>query len=646
MSAILFFFICFLFGYLLVSKLKLVFSPLFALLVSLILGTTLVTLILFFASWVVPMTKLSLMIELGVTGFLAVWLLKSTWYLRSLSKLKQQIRGWSVREKLAWAFLVILVIWLFGRSIFYDTNGQLWAGDRLVWVDWPLHIAMATNFAFGHNVPPQNPTFAGIPLIYPFFADFVSGVLMALGSDLPRAFAVPGIVLTLGFFGIYVKFGSDVLRQSQSLRVLKSLRMNVIGALVLSLFWGGLGWVFWLKEAFANELTLVETLLMPPREYTFWGEKGLWFFTFLYSEILPQRAFLFGLPLFFLVLLLVYRGWQSRSKKHFLIAGVVGGIMPFFHTHAFISLGILSVSAMGVGLIGHLGSLGLLKKNWKEYVVFLMYFVVPFGILSALQLPMFLTSGREIPFQFGWMKENEHFVLFWFKNTGLFIPLYLLGLWKGKFDRFSKVLGIAAWSLFILPNLFRFAPWGYDNLKIFTFWYLIGSLFVMAGLVWVSRLGHQGKMSAVLLFVSLILSGVVEVGRILPTNHVKVGLWQKEDQELAAEIRENTSPSDVFLTAAVHDHPVSTLAGRKILLGFPGNSWSWGIKGWDTREQDVHTMFRGGEEAKSLWKKYGVDYIIVSEREKWFEPNLNDEYIRNNSQLVIEKEGTRIYKLL
>jgi hypothetical protein len=173
-------------------------------------------------------------------------------------------------------------------------------------------------------------------------------------------------------------------------------------------------------------------------------------------------------------------------------------------------------------------------------------------------------------------------------------------------------------------------------------------MFVVAGLVWISQIRQIrpiGQILAALLFLSLTLSGIVEVGRLLPTSRVSVGLWSKSDQEFAVELRDKTSADSVFLTTAIHDHPVTALAGRKILLGFPGNSWSWGIKGWDERERDVHTMFQGGEAAKKLWKKYKVDYIVVGERERYFEKELDEEYIRQNGELILEKGNTKVYKI-
>ncbi len=651
MLAILFYFIVtYLLGSAIIKLLGLEISGAIKLVVSLVIGTIITCLLLFGMGFVLAFNKISvgiLLIIIGGIGLIGNIREIKLW-LTGISRLPRRLLQslFPVTKIIIPALFLLLIIWLFGRSLLIGPQGQIIAGDRLVWVDWPLHIGMAANFAWGQNFPPQNPTFANYPLVYPFFADFLSGVLWLLSGNIVWAFMIPGIILTTAFFWIFVKWVFEISDKS-----LKSLKLPIgWSALFLSLFWGGLGWFYWLQEAFKSETNIIETLLMPPREYTFWSEKGLWFFTFLYSEILPQRAFLFGLPIFFLILYLAKKGWDKRDRKAttcFILAGILAGILPFFHTHSFLSLVFLSVTftvLTGLGII--------LWQPLKQTLLFIKYafwFFLPFVVLALIQYPLLKLSFGGWPFEFGWLKGNENFFLFWFKNTGFFIPLYFLGLWKGGFGNFGKMIGVSAWILFILPNLFRFAPWGYDNLKILTYWYLIGSVFVASALVWVwqTRLIRPiGKIIAVLLFFSLTLSGMVEVGRIMDTKRVQIGLWSKQDQELAENIKAKTPPQAVFLAAAIHDHPVVSLAGRKIVIGYPGNSWSWGLPDWNQREQDVHVMFKGGETAKSLWKKYGIDYIIVSDRERWNEKQLNEDFIAKNTELFLTEGTTKIYKII
>ena len=128
-----------------------------------------------------------------------------------------------------------------------------------------------------------------------------------------------------------------------------------------------------------------------------------------------------------------------------------------------------------------------------------------------------------------------------------------------------------------------------------------------------------------------------------PIIKTKINLWSRNDIELADVIIAKTEPRSLILTAAIHDHPVTALAGRKIIIGFPGNAWSWGLADWSQRETDVHTMFKGGP--SFLFNKYKVDYVLISPRERNFEPRLNEDYFAKNFTFVSGGPDYKLYKI-
>lgn len=539
-------------------------------------------------------------------------------------------------------FFVVLVTWLFARSILTDSAGNIIAGDRMVWTDWPLHFSIAASFAWGNNFPPENPTFAGIPLVYPFVSDLISGLLLKLGTSFWTAFALPGMVFTLLFVLLYLVFTYHCLSSSSIFRkTTRNTRLTLsFCALLISLFWGGLGGFIWLYETAVQIFSGNLQSFYPTREYTFLQEHGFWFLNFLYGEILPQRAFLLGLPLFFTVLLAALKGWRSNKWYLFALAGIITGVMPFFHTHSFISLIIFMVTATVLTLVYQVTK----RQSIVPLLKSIFIFCVSAALLVLPQLPLLLSQSTGFPFHFGWTKGSENFFLFWFKNTSIFWPLFILGITKGGFSFPVKLFGVASVSLFILPNLFQFAPWMYDNLKILTYWYLIGAVFVSTAIYWIgSNLPKTGVLFAILLVFLLTFSGVVEVSRLLVPERTRIRLWTRQDQELALRIRQKTDPNAVFLTAPVHDHPVSALAGRKIVLGFPGNSWSWGIKGWDTRERDVHRMYKGGAESLMLLKQYKVRFVAIGDQERSAFPVINEPYFRAEFPILLRNGSTTVY---
>src|SRR5260370_7295554 len=102
-------------------------------------------------------------------------------------------------------------------------------------------------------------------------------------------------------------------------------------------------------------------------------------------------------------------------------AGLVPGLLALIHAHSFIAV-------MMVGAFLALINL----RRWREWFLF-------FLVASIIAIPQLLwsTHGTAVStraflaWQFGWDRINENVFWFWFKNTGLFIPLLITALlWK------------------------------------------------------------------------------------------------------------------------------------------------------------------------------------------------------------------------
>src|SRR5207244_2380335 len=65
------------------------------------------------------------------------------------------------------------------------------------WSDWAFHASAATGFAYGQNLPPQNPLFAGTLFRYPFAPDFASALLIGGGWGIPAALIWPSWAMTV-----------------------------------------------------------------------------------------------------------------------------------------------------------------------------------------------------------------------------------------------------------------------------------------------------------------------------------------------------------------------------------------------------------------------------------------------------------------
>jgi len=97
------------------------------------------------------------------------------------------------------------------------------------------------------------------------------------------------------------------------------------------------------------------------------------------------------------------------------------------------------------------------------------------------------------------------------------------------------------------------------------------------------------------------------------------------------------------LTGGGHLNPVAMLGGRRILKGFSGWLWSYGLDYWQ-READVKKMYEEEEMIEKLLKNYGVDYVLIGPDEKG-EFEVIDEFYINQYELVYNQEGYQIYKV-
>src|SRR5262249_14414686 len=70
----------------------------------------------------------------------------------------------------------------------YETPDGIFTAVRNNLGDLPLHLQVINSFAQGHNLPPEDPTFAGVRFAYPFMTDFLAAMLVkGAGADVISA---------------------------------------------------------------------------------------------------------------------------------------------------------------------------------------------------------------------------------------------------------------------------------------------------------------------------------------------------------------------------------------------------------------------------------------------------------------------------
>ena len=576
---------------------------------------------------------------------------------RSLQSLRQHPTLGAVVCILGYAALLLILVLVFRRAMFYK-DGELYTGILNNWGDLPFHLATITRFAIGGNIPPEDPTFAGVHFTYPFMADLIAAMFVQAGASLQGAILLENLILVFALVGILAEFSFQLTR-------------NHIAAFLstaLILLNGGLGWAMLFGDMRQNEHGLIGNILHLPHDYSIISDTTWRWGNSVTSLLVTQRSMLMGMPLTIIVLIelwkftrdrkaaVVQRPTQDarkagRKKKgaasrntgtnptvprqynRMIGAGVIAGLVPLVHVHSFIV-------AMTVA-----GCLCLIFRSWWEWAVF-------FAAVLVIALPQVGWLYAAAPthfsgffgFQFGWDRGDENVFWFWLKNTGAFIPLLILALaWRGKDRLVSKhlLLYYVPFALcFIAPNLFKFAPWTWDNIKILFYWYIASCPLVALLLLRFWRWNSFARIGAVALLVSMTLAGSMDIFRIASGSSEFLEL-DKYQIQMADMIEETTPEHALILHAAIHNNPL-VLTGRRSLLGYPGHVWSHGID-LGHREQDIKQIYAGGPAAAQLIAQYGIDYAMVGSEEREA-MHVNDDFFRQFPQ-VGGAGGIRLYKL-
>ena len=547
----------------------------------------------------------------------------------------------------AWA---ALLVWLFSRVVMFYPDGMHTAPANN-YGDLPFHFSVITSFAYGENLPPQNPIFAGMKFTYPFLIDFLTAFFIRCGADLRSAFFVENVALSLALVRLIEALTLKIFNNVVAARI----------APVIFLFNGGLGFINFFREFGDQQGSLFKLLSHLPKTYTMNAELSLassnvplrWgnIFTTL---LIPQRSMLFGLPFVTMIIALWWMAFEetgregevatgrraadspshpvapSPRRRYLLAAGILAGMLPMLHTHGFFSV-MIACALMVV-----------LFRSW-DWVAFF----APMAVLAAPQA--WYLSGTQVrnqlfkPLDKWWEAGDANPLLFWTVNAGIFILLLIAALLIRKITSSRQALFYLPFTLwFFIPNLVALAPWTWDNIKVLVYWSLASAPFVAAALAYLfTRRFIAVRGLAAALLIALTFSGALDVTRALsPVENLEI--FGRAGLEVAALLREKTPPRALILHAPIHNSVVA-LSGRRSVMGYPGHLWTHGLD-YAQRELDVKTIYNGGPQMIEPLSRLGADYVIVGPPER-AELGANETYFETLYPKVIDHAGYRVYQV-
>ncbi|HXT62729.1 MAG TPA: hypothetical protein VN696_06820 [Pyrinomonadaceae bacterium] len=215
-----------------------------------------------------------------------------------------------------------------------------------------------------------------------------------------------------------------------------------------------------------------------------------------------------------------------------------------------------------------------------------------------------------------WFQRAPYVAWFWFKNTGLFIPLLVFALvWKPDdylVPRKLLLFYLPFTMAFFVPNFVKLAPWVWDNIKMLFYWWIVSAPIValLLARLWEQHVGQ--KVLAVSLLVMMTLAGALDIFPLL-IQQGQYGEFDRDGIAFAESIKQVTPPTATILHAPIHNTPVY-LTGRKSIMGYPGHIWTHGLE-FGPREQDIKQIYAGSTGAVALLAKYRVDYVVIGPQE-------------------------------
>jgi hypothetical protein len=504
----------------------------------------------------------------------------------------------------------------------------LYAGYVNIWGDWAAHLSFTGSFAYGRNFPPQFPIDPGNHLGYPFMIDFLAANLVPLGTSLTSA-----LVLSTGLLGL--AFPPVLYLAAQRFAGGRAAAAIAVFVFLLS---GGLGFFYLISDLRAGGLGALVHL---PREYTLDRSVNFQWLNPVLAYLVPQRSTLFGFSLALIVLVLVWVAVRERlGWRAFLFAGVVAGAMPAFHVHAFGTVVALSAFWAAFNL----------RREWLAFFIPAIAIGVPV-IVWMLPPVNNIACGTEWSIrgyciQPGWLTANDNWIWFWIKNTSLFIPLLVAA--HIAYSWFPTGFGkwfAPMWLWFLVPNLLVLQPWDWDNTKFFIFWALLGSVMVGGVVAGLFKRGPAAAVLAAVLLVALGMSGALDLARASDPTRSSYQFTDTKGLQVAEWVRQNTSPYAVFAVADEHNNPVATLSGRRILVGYPGWLWTYGLGDFEQKGADERLILQGTQSTPDLVDKYGIGYVLIGPQELADPRNANVDYWTQHGTLVYDNGEYSVYKV-
>jgi hypothetical protein len=543
------------------------------------------------------LTTATATVSLGIgfiTGVLVIWLQPKVIQLDSPN------RPWVTSTIIALVFLIFAVR-AFGQVLFF-------AGDQIRVLspnnlgDICLHLTHINYLASGPHFWPENPIFAYDKLRYPIGLNLFNAELKLIGID-----PIAGII-AVGLLG--------------SLLTLRSLFVfNGPFGVAVFLFNGGLA-----GFQFFHSLQI--------KDY----QADLAWKSIPLAMFVTQRGLLYAVP----AGLILLHHWRNRLFDRRPVDGipfwtecVLYATMPIFHLHTFLFLSFLLFWWFIFG-----------DPNWRGHLLRLVLVSLLPATFGVYVVTGFAKTGA-LGLKPGWMTgEHEAPWWFWFHNFGFFLPaaaaLFVYLCIPGKPIQRDQKQSIRnfffpAVAVFMACSFIKFAPWEWDNTKLF-FWAYV----VMMYCLWEAFFSKAHLLLRVPALILLFFSGFISVVgglRSYPDGFTIGSVAQWKGVE---EATKPFSPEAIIAAYPTYNHP-ALVDGHRLVLGFPGHLWSHGLAYRPYLDQ-LNSLMLGNSDWEETARNLGVDYLFWGPMEEKNYPESTREW-EDTCPVIAEGPWGKIYDL-
>lgn len=507
---------------------------------------------------------------------------------------------------------------LISDTFYVDPAGAFRANAEGGYGDLPMHMTIISKFAFSHDLDLDQNIYYGSKIRYHFFLDMLRGFLLRLTGAWSASILWPIYILAVAnIILIYLIYR----------KLLKNNALVIASFLIFFLGAGTSAWGIVVGKPLA---TLFNFNAHYPAQNVVFGPIITMDFTF-------QHSFLLGLFLFLVMFWSVLKAKDEPRKIYIILAGLALGLLPLSHAHSFVAASV----TFFIIIVLHLG------KPYRQYLKRLLVMAALAAVLALPQAYFIMkanstvqTSRSYAHMRLGWMVEKgigavqfptedrEAFsgpvLSFLWVNFGIILPVAIIsaGLlffmrkkMEHEYFRNALVLLLASATLFFMVQLVNFQPWDLDNVRILTFALFLAAPF-MVGVVAFALREHRAYQAMLILLIVFgsVLSGMSEFlfALKIKKSHTPV-IFSVESRETADFIRARVPEKELVLTGTTHLNPVSSLAGRPTLVGYPGWLWSQGNIDYSARLAEVRSFYeKPGRESLAV-KKYPVGYVLVDD---------------------------------